>query len=808
MPSAPRSALTRRLLDNTRHLDYAVAIAIGLAPAIYAKLIGVADDEQGFQGYWGQANYTTMIVFLPLALYFMRRGMNKIAPVLHPEPDKLPAIIGLVDPKGQAAAYKSLREAILSPKVIGAALLTDVFIHILDVTPLVKVYAMAASAGPSSYPGYPRPWRWPAGWRDWSMMFLLGGEMPSLAATLVLAFLAYFLQFCFVLIGVLFFYLTFRHNLFFLTTIFQRRWATIGQVRQSSIVINLDDPDKCFGFRAANEAFNVQVTYLAVCGMFMFASRLYHVPQVDLNQLSFSLMFPNAGQIFLGAGWLLALLVVSLPALVKLLPQIGSLLGPSLPNTSVATYLREFLPDDVCPVGEKPSVEEIDYLTSRFAENAFWPTGNNRAWFLFFGSFWIMLFLLFPLTNPLFLALSFVAALLLTALALGGLGLVLLGTDSRLVRVPPAPIPKPKSLTPAARPVEPLADLDIEIQPLGGTTYRITLKSSPFESNSVQHDSGKATLDPQALRAFRTGADYGKALGEAVFQDPVLAKAWHAADALAQSTGARLRVRLFMDEESVELHSIRWESLCFAGEPLFRGDDRWLSRYLSSAATPVPSKRRNDLKSLVVIASPTELADPDSQLGAVPVEAEKARAREFLSVFTGQDPGFLDSGGKPTLANIMARLKDDVDILYLVCHGSLTKGEPRLLLEKDSGAADFISGKDLVQGIKDLRCPPGLIVLASCQSASTGGTEDALAALGPRLAAAGVPAVVAMQGKIGQETVAHFMPALFGELKRNGRIDRAMAVARGDAALKKFPDWWMPVLFMRLRNGMLWDDEA
>ncbi|MEI2689140.1 MAG: CHAT domain-containing protein [Anaerolineae bacterium] len=55
-------------------------------------------------------------------------------------------------------------------------------------------------------------------------------------------------------------------------------------------------------------------------------------------------------------------------------------------------------------------------------------------------------------------------------------------------------------------------------------------------------------------------------------------------------------------------------------------------------------------------------------------------------------------------------------------------------------------------------------MLASCQSAGAGDdpTPEAarpLASLGPQLAEAGAPAVVAMQGNISMETASHFMSA-------------------------------------------------
>ena len=111
------------------------------------------------------------------------------------------------------------------------------------------------------------------------------------------------------------------------------------------------------------------------------------------------------------------------------------------------------------------------------------------------------------------------------------------------------------------------------------------------------------------------------------------------------------------------------------------------------------------------------------------------------------------------------------------------------------------SGAELVTRLNELGTRPRLLVLASCESAG-GQIGDALAALGPRLAEAGIPAVLAMQGKISMQTVAELMPLFFQELQRDGQVDRALAVARG--AVRQQPDHWMPALFMRLKSGRIW----
>jgi CHAT domain-containing protein len=103
----------------------------------------------------------------------------------------------------------------------------------------------------------------------------------------------------------------------------------------------------------------------------------------------------------------------------------------------------------------------------------------------------------------------------------------------------------------------------------------------------------------------------------------------------------------------------------------------------------------------------------------------------------------LASGGTATLARVIEELRKGHDILYLVCHGYFVHGEPQILLEDSSGRVHRVSGVEFVDVLRDMQRPPRLVVLASCQSASAGGeasSDDhgALAALGPRMAEAGI----------------------------------------------------------------------
>ena len=207
----------------------------------------------------------------------------------------------------------------------------------------------------------------------------------------------------------------------------------------------------------------------------------------------------------------------------------------------------------------------------------------------------------------------------------------------------------------------------------------------------------------------------------------------------------------------------------------------------------------------MVVSGPTDLDRFQARvLAPVAVEDEVERAQNGLSPLPSR---VLANHGEVTEGRLFDELRDGCDILYLVCHGYLAGDEPYLILENEDGTAARIRGGTLVDRIRDLIKVPRLVVLASCQSAGLGGdarSNDAgvLAALGPRLAEAGVPAVLAMQGDISMETVSRFMPTFFHELQRDGQIDRAMAAARG--AIRDRHDWWAPALFMRLRSGRIW----
>jgi hypothetical protein len=354
------------------------------------------------------------------------------------------------------------------------------------------------------------------------------------------------------------------------------------------------------------------------------------------------------------------------------------------------------------------------------------------------------------------------------------------------------------------------AELEISLHRHDANSYAVDFRYNQPESDAdIRLSQGRLSLaefDFNKLRSLALDpAAYGQALAACLFADSTVQTAFGQARASAGSLNIPLRLRLLVGPTASELHALRWETLRDPGDnsPLFTGENLLFSRYLSSLDwRPVRLRPAGELSALVVIANPSDLDDYD--MAAIDRDAELGRAKTGFGSISVTALPESDKAPRATLNNLLSCLRDaGFDILYLVCHGALIKDEPWLWLEDEQGKVVRTAGSELVQGMKDLspQQRPRLVVLASCESAKAG-AEDALAGLGPLLAEAGVPAVLAMQGKISQETNGSFMGTFFKELIRDGQIDRSMAVARREVRAR--PDYWMPALFMRLKSGRIW----
>ncbi|MEV8095167.1 SIR2 family protein [Kitasatospora sp. NPDC085879] len=323
------------------------------------------------------------------------------------------------------------------------------------------------------------------------------------------------------------------------------------------------------------------------------------------------------------------------------------------------------------------------------------------------------------------------------------------------------------------------------------------------------HPSQPLRIDIDVLKQHvRDDDEYSRRLTEMVFgSSGEVVDFFGKAIAAARQTPVHFRIHI---DGPDRFHSVRWELLRTpSGDlPIATSGNILLSRYLANANwSALPPLPPHDMKALIAVASPgniSQYAPRGKPLAQLDIDREVGHAQLAISPY---NTVVLSGKGKVTLEAIMRRIdnvEDPLDILYLVCHGAQFEDVPGLYLEDPEGKVDKVDARRLAERIAGLERKPTLVVLISCQSAGVGENSSSddggvLAALGPRLAGAGVGAVVAMQGNITTASADLFTPAFFKKLSEGGAVDGAMAVGRN--AIRHRPDWWVPVLFSRLRSG-------
>lgn len=349
-----------------------------------------------------------------------------------------------------------------------------------------------------------------------------------------------------------------------------------------------------------------------------------------------------------------------------------------------------------------------------------------------------------------------------------------------------------------------IADLELRIDGAPGA-WQVSMRlTRPGDQADVQRGPFATGFDPELLRDHDGDpAAYGAAMSAMLFAEAAAVVVFAEARAAVLNGGGQLRVRLHLPPS---LQHLRWETLADprSGRPLaLEGRLLLLSRYLSGDDyQPVHVGLERSLRTCVAVAAAKDL----DQFGLSLIDAavEHQRATSALAQLDRLE--LLGGSAAPvTWHALEAQLNRGCDILYLVAHGALVEGRPVLYLEHDDGTVAVIEANLLADCIRGLGVRrPFLVVLASCESAGDG-YADALAALGPKLALAGVPTVLAMQGKVSMETSGLFQARFFEQLLLTGFADQAASEARFSVRWRD--DWWMPVLYTRLRDGRILGEE-
>lgn len=263
----------------------------------------------------------------------------------------------------------------------------------------------------------------------------------------------------------------------------------------------------------------------------------------------------------------------------------------------------------------------------------------------------------------------------------------------------------------------PCAELEIGLEHIQGPTYKVRLRfQDPNNAAMATPVEGTFTLDRHELRDLELEPTaYGVELARQLFAHAEVRAAYDQARATAfAQDGAKMRLQIFIGPTAQVLQALRWELLVDpASEPpvAFADNERTpFSRFMVSAdSRPIRLRPKARLKAIVAVSAPSDLADYP-ELAQVPLEGEVARALEALQ---GIETDIIGDDESLTLAELLSRLRQqEVDILYLVCHGAIVDQVPHLFFQQDDGKGAWENGEELARGLlycrghRAWRCSP------------------------------------------------------------------------------------------------------
>ena len=200
----------------------------------------------------------------------------------------------------------------------------------------------------------------------------------------------------------------------------------------------------------------------------------------------------------------------------------------------------------------------------------------------------------------------------------------------------------------------------------------------------------------------------------------------------------------------------------------------------------------------MVISSPTNLASLDTA-------SEEKLIREALAkqIETGQIE--LDILHQATRRDIQQKLREKpYNVFHFIGHGVFENNQGYICLVDADGRAKNMDDENFANfflGNNNI----GLVILNSCQGATVS-SNQAFAGTAPNLVRRGIPAVVAMQYSIWDNTAKLFADEFYRTLALNYPVDAAIQTTRNaismDVGLDK-RDFATPVLYMRAKDGVI-----
>jgi hypothetical protein len=268
-----------------------------------------------------------------------------------------------------------------------------------------------------------------------------------------------------------------------------------------------------------------------------------------------------------------------------------------------------------------------------------------------------------------------------------------------------------------------------------------------------------------------------------------------------QNDLVRLYNRLPIEEVSLhivsnipEIRSLAWEYIQEPDQVPGPTRNRCVVRVLPTIGVParVPARLPSCVKVMFVCADPLDQA-PVSWL-EVKTSIERTFAARIPDQFSLEA---VESADRDQLTKALQ--KNSPDIFHFSGHGEIRNGKGHLVLvDRQKKRSDFLAANEL--GMLLANRGIRLVVLSACETA-TGDFADSFSVISEALIHAGIPAVLANQLPVPDQSVAIFVGAMYQELLQSGNIDVAVSEGRIALAmnLNAFPDtpleWGIPALY-------------
>jgi hypothetical protein len=295
----------------------------------------------------------------------------------------------------------------------------------------------------------------------------------------------------------------------------------------------------------------------------------------------------------------------------------------------------------------------------------------------------------------------------------------------------------------------------------------------------------------------------GDELFRAVFQGELL-KAFQGCLAKAQG-GSGLRIRLRLNDVP-HLAGLPWEYLYHAeGRGFLALSGRTpVVRYLELSEGLDTLLVEPPLRILAVISTPQgyrELAEADEEWRRLVAALAPLLHSGLIEV---------ERLERPTPEALESRLRTGlpVHVLHFVGHGGFSelRGEGVLVFEDEAGQGVPMAGPSLAYLLQDhpsLR----LAVLNACNGARAA-LDNTFAGTAQALVQHGVPAVIAMQSEVMDETACSFAEKFYRALAAGLPVDACIGEVRRALAAEHNPEWGTPVLYLRATDGRLFAVEG